>query len=154
MDNTLYSAEIFLFKTRYQRFSPNWNHYKCLSYLIPIHMNTSVTGLRILEIFQFFQRGDRLYTSESDVYRRRILMYKDGPHAERVKTLIRVILIISTMIGYSHKPISYQHSLVCHKQWPWFQNLPFLIIQNRWSLFSNFHRDCSIINSQAEKRKP
>ena len=112
---TLYSTEIFLFKPRYQRFFSN---HKCLSYLIPIHLNTSVTGLRTLEIFQFFQRGDRLYTSESDVYRRRILMYKDGPHAERVKTLIRVILIISTMIGYSHKPISYQHSLVCHKQWP------------------------------------
>ena len=41
-------------------------------------------GLRPLEIFKFFQRGDRLYTSESDVYRRQILTYKDGPHTERV----------------------------------------------------------------------
>ena len=41
-------------------------------------------GLRPLEIFYFFQRGDRLYTSESDVYRRQIMTYKDGPRAERV----------------------------------------------------------------------
>ena len=41
-------------------------------------------GLRSLEIFYFFQRGDRLYTSESDVYRRQILTYKDDPRAERV----------------------------------------------------------------------
>ena len=33
----------------------------------------------------FFQCGDRLYTTESDVYRRLILTYKDDPRAERVK---------------------------------------------------------------------
>ena len=37
-----------------------------------------------LEIFEFVQRGDRLYTSESDVYGRQILTYKDGSRAERV----------------------------------------------------------------------
>ena len=42
-------------------------------------------GLRPLEIFSFFQCGDRLYTSEFDVYRRQILTYKDGPSAERVE---------------------------------------------------------------------
>ena len=41
-------------------------------------------GLRPLEIFNFFQCEDRLYTSESDVYRRQILTYKDGPRTERV----------------------------------------------------------------------
>ena len=35
--------------------------------------------------FLFIQCGDRLYTSESDVYRRQILTYKDGPRAERFK---------------------------------------------------------------------
>ena len=34
--------------------------------------------LRPLENSKFFQCVDRLYTSESDVYRRRILMYKDS----------------------------------------------------------------------------
>ena len=38
-----------------------------------------------IRIFQFFQREYRLYTSESDVYRRQILAYKDGRRAERVK---------------------------------------------------------------------
>ena len=33
----------------------------------------------------FFQCGDRLYTSESAVYRRQILTYKDDPRTERVK---------------------------------------------------------------------
>ena len=37
------------------------------------------------KICSFFQCGDRLYTSESDVYRRQILTYEDGPRAERVK---------------------------------------------------------------------
>ena len=36
--------------------------------------------------------GDRLYTSESDVYRRQILTYKDGPRTERVKILILVVV--------------------------------------------------------------
>ena len=30
--------------------------------------------------------ADRIYTPESDVYRRRILTYKDGPRAKRVNT--------------------------------------------------------------------
>ena len=51
-------------------------------------------GLRPLEISQFFQRVDRIYTAESniykkdtasDVYSRPILTYKDGPRAEKVK---------------------------------------------------------------------
>ena len=42
-------------------------------------------GLRPLEIFQFFQCGDRFYTSESAAYRRQILTYKDGPRAQRAK---------------------------------------------------------------------
>ena len=32
----------------------------------------------------FRSARDRLYTSESDVYRRQILTYKDGPRADRV----------------------------------------------------------------------
>ena len=43
-------------------------------------------GVRPLEIFKFFQRGDRLHTSESDVYRRQILTYKDDPCTERVNS--------------------------------------------------------------------
>ena len=41
-------------------------------------------GLRSLEMLLFFQCGDRFYTSESDVYRRQILTYKDGPCTERL----------------------------------------------------------------------
>ena len=39
--------------------------------------------LRPLEIFYFFQCGDRLNTSESDVCRRQILTYIDSPRTER-----------------------------------------------------------------------
>ena len=35
-------------------------------------------------IFLLLQRGDRFYTSESDVYRRQILTYKVDPRAVRV----------------------------------------------------------------------
>ena len=51
----------------------------------PLHLNTYVMGLRPLELFSFFRRGDCLYTSESDhVYRRQSPEYKDGLRAERV----------------------------------------------------------------------
>ena len=40
--------------------------------------------LQPLEIRSHFQCGDRLYTSESDVYRRQILTYTDGPRAGRI----------------------------------------------------------------------
>ena len=36
-------------------------------------------------VYSFSVHRDRLYTSESDVYRRHIMTYKDGPRAERVK---------------------------------------------------------------------
>ena len=38
----------------------------------------------IINVFEYLQCGDRLYTSESDVCRRQILTYKDGPRAGRV----------------------------------------------------------------------
>ena len=53
-----------------------------------IHLNTYVMGLRPLAVFSFFQSGDRLYMSESDVYRRQILTYRDDPRSERLKILI------------------------------------------------------------------
>ena len=72
-------AELFSYKPcRPKRFFSIWNHHKCLSYLFPLHMNTYVMGLRPLEIFLLLQRGDRLYTSVSDVWRRLIMTYKNG----------------------------------------------------------------------------
>ena len=35
--------------------------------------------------------GDCLYMSESDICRRQILTYKDGPHIERIKTFIMAV---------------------------------------------------------------
>ena len=40
--------------------------------------------------FSLFQRGDRLYASESDVCRRQILTTKEDPCAERIKILLMV----------------------------------------------------------------
>ena len=60
------------------------NHPYCPSYPFLFHLNTYVMGLWPLEIFKFFQCGDRLYTSESDVCRRQILTSKNGPHAGKV----------------------------------------------------------------------
>ena len=63
-------------------------------------------GLRPLEICLLLQRGDRLYTSESDVYRRQILTYKVDPRAERVNTLLvsgihtRRLLNIGSMMAH------------------------------------------------------
>ena len=38
-----------------------------------------------------FQCGDRLYTSESDVYRRQILTYEGGPRTEKIKVFIMAV---------------------------------------------------------------
>ena len=46
----------------------------------------------IINILILLARGDRLYTSESDVYRRQILTYKDGLSTERVKMGLLVAL--------------------------------------------------------------
>ena len=43
-----------------------------------------------MEIFGFFQRWDRLYTSQVVVYRRQIVMYKDGSRIVRVKSSLIV----------------------------------------------------------------
>ena len=46
-----YNAEFFFIKRGDQRVYSIWNHHKCLSYLILIHLNTYVICLRPLEIF-------------------------------------------------------------------------------------------------------
>ena len=38
-----------------------------------------------------FQRKDRCYTLESDVCRRQILAYEDGPRTERIKIFIMTV---------------------------------------------------------------
>ena len=40
-----------------------------------------------------FQRGDRLYTSESDVCGRQILIYKDGHRTERIKIFVMAVRV-------------------------------------------------------------
>ena len=65
----------------------------CLSQLFPLYLNTYVMDLRPLEIILFFQRGSHLYTSESDVYRRQIPTYKDGPRAVRVKNTLKTMIL-------------------------------------------------------------
>ena len=50
---------------------------------------TYVLGLRPLYFLILSVRGDRFYTSEIDVYRRQILKYKNGSHAEMVNTWSR-----------------------------------------------------------------
>ena len=47
--------------------------------------STAIKNILILSV------RNRLYTSESHVYKRQILTYKDGPRAERVKVKLLVI---------------------------------------------------------------
>ena len=57
--------------------------------------------LRPLEVFPFFQFGDCLYTSESDVNRRQFLTYKDGPRAKNNFNRLSSIVLADqiTVIG-------------------------------------------------------
>ena len=63
-----------------------WNNHKCFGYLCLIHLNSYARVLRPLEIFLLLQCGDRLYTSESDVYRHQILTTEVDPRAVGVKS--------------------------------------------------------------------
>ena len=68
-------------------------------------------GLRPL--FYFFQCGDRLYTSESDVYRRQILSYKDGPRAERVKTHKTSLFEYTVLRCFCFRQINHYATFIC-----------------------------------------
>ena len=50
-----------------------------------VHLNTYIMGLQFSSICLLLQRGGRLYTSESYVYRWQIFAYEDGPRTVRVK---------------------------------------------------------------------
>ena len=58
---------------------------------IMVTMRRSFSHFVLVVVYHPFQRGDRLYTSESDVYRRQILTSKDDPHTERIKTYIMTV---------------------------------------------------------------
>ena len=60
------------------------SYYRFIS--IPICNGSTAITMNV----SHFQYGDRLYTSESDVYRRQILTHKDGRHAEGVNVLILI----------------------------------------------------------------
>ena len=53
------------------------SYFRSFEYLC--HGSTTIITIQIISV------RDRLYTSESDVHRRQILTYKDGPRAERLK---------------------------------------------------------------------
>ena len=59
----------------------------------------SKTTMRIL----ILPVRDRLYTSESEVYRRQILTYKDGPRAERVKIHSNESKMLRNFLFYRNK---------------------------------------------------
>ena len=71
-------------------------------------------GLRPLGIFLLLQREDRLYTSESDVFRRQIPTYKDGPRAVKVthaQYMRKVDIYISFVVNSGCKsPFQTMHS--------------------------------------------
>ena len=59
-----------------------------ISQLFLLHLNTYVMGQWLLWILQYFQCRDRPYTSDSDVYKRQILTFEDGPRAVGIKIII------------------------------------------------------------------
>ena len=66
----------------------------------------------------FLLCGDRLYTSESDVYRRQILTYKDNPRTESVNENVNVLFICRLrMLPRVEMSFRYDKP-VCHKHKP------------------------------------
>ena len=77
----------------------------------------SFTTIRICE---FVQRGDRLYTSESDVYIRQILTCKDVPRAEIFKACLFILpLHLRRICGHISANIYCQS---CHKRYSFLKN--------------------------------
>ena len=64
---------------------------------IPWYGSTTIINILL------FQCGDWLYTSESGVYRRQILTYKDGPRAERVNSLFITYCHLSGFLWIKHR---------------------------------------------------
>ena len=64
-------------------------HFFLIFFISRPTFNTS-KNRRIANIL-ILRRGDRLFTSESDVYRRQILTYKDGTRTEKITTFIMAV---------------------------------------------------------------
>ena len=86
------------------------NHHKWLSQLFPLHLNTYGMGLWRYTFSNSFSVRDRLYTSESDVYRRQIMTCKVDPRAERVKqekrrkyNIMQFLVIAGIVISDPHR---------------------------------------------------
>ena len=124
---------IFFMKTlKAKGFFAIWNHHNCLSQLFPIHLNTYVMGLRPLEIFLLLQCGDRLQSSESDVYRRQILTTKVDPRTVRVKPLSVIKSFLFHFIADQITVIRNKMSVLASR----FANVWFQIKQ---IIMSNYH---------------
>ena len=85
-----YNAELFVFKPSKSKglfqFELLVNVFVSSFRLIRIPILSDYGSTAVVNIlFLSIQCGNRLYTSESDVYRRQILMYKVSPNAEREK---------------------------------------------------------------------
>ena len=104
------NALIFFIKTLATKgFVSIWYHHKCLIQLFPIHLNTYVMGLRLLEIFLLLHCRDRLKSSASDVCRRQILTTNVYPRAVKVKAPITLMIgwsSVSTCLVYINLTIT------------------------------------------------
>ena len=72
-------------------------------------------GLRPLEIFLLLQCGDRLYSSESDVYRRQILTTKVYPRAVRANPLSagsRFLIRLISCLNHSYLELNCLNSKI------------------------------------------
>ena len=76
-----YSAEIFFYEPWRPKVFFQFEIIVNVLVSFPLHLKTDVVGLRSLWLFLLFQCGDRLCTSESDVYRRQILT-SQSPHCK------------------------------------------------------------------------
>ena len=58
----------------YKNLGSQRGFHKCLSQLFPIHLNTYVMGLRLIEFFLLLLCGDRLQTLTTKVYPRAVML--------------------------------------------------------------------------------
>ena len=108
MGLTLRVLKYFLYKQREQLFSLFEIIRNALVLALFDSFEYLIYGATVIINIVLFQCGDRLCTSESDVYRRQILTYKVGPRAERV--IIHGYSIKATQPGQNHH---FYLSIIC-----------------------------------------
>ena len=74
--------------------------------MLSLHSRAMFTVYGKCLVYYPLQRGNRLYTSESDICRHQILTYKDDPRAEIIKIFTMTTYTLNICIKMNRKELT------------------------------------------------